>query len=634
MDNQILFPLLNQIESPHQLRALKENQLAQLAEELRQFLIMTLNQCGGHFGANLGSVELAIAIHYVFNTPTDQLVWDVGHQAYPHKILTGRRDLLHTIRQLNGLAPFTARQESPYDTFTCGHSSTSISAALGMAIANHLDQNHRKAIAIIGDGGMTAGLAFEGLNHAGSLANIDLLVILNDNDMSISPNVGGLNNYLSRMLSGRLYTTLREKGKKVLAKMPPVWELAKKAETHFKGMIAPGTLFEELGFNYIGPIDGHDITTLVDTLKNMRELSGPQFLHVRTVKGKGYLPAEQEQVKYHAVSPGFYDLDQSPVTTTPKKTKMTYSQVFGEWLCDMAQQDENLIAITPAMCEGSGMVDFAKQFPDRYFDVGIAEQHSVTLAGGLATAQKKPVVAIYSSFLQRAYDQVIHDVCLENLDVTFAIDRAGIVGGDGATHQGAFDLSFLRCIPNMIILAPADENECRQMLYTAYQYPGPAAVRYPRGTGPGVAVEKAMTALPIGKAEIKRQGEQVAILAFGAMVGLAKEAAIQLDATLINMRYVKPLDEALIIQLAQNHQLIVTLEENSLIGGGGSAVNDFLLQNNLNCSVLNLGLPDQFIEHGTQSELLSELELNVPKIITAIQKKLAHLSISKSMELL
>lgn len=620
------FPLLAQINSPADLRRLDEPQLTQVAAELRRFIILALNECGGHFAGNIGAIELTIALHYVFNTPDDRLIWDVGHQAYPHKVLTGRRDQLTTIRQPNGLAPFLKREESPYDFFGAGHSSTSIGAALGMAIANHLSGNPRKAVAIIGDGGITAGMAFEALNHAGSLENVDLLVVLNDNDMSISPNVGGLNNYLSRMLTSRLYIALREGSKKVLAKMPPVRELAKLTETHVKGMIAPGTLFEELGFNYVGPVDGHDIHTLVKTLENMKQLHGPQFLHVRTVKGKGYPPAEADPVGYHAVKPGFYTADQNPsASSAAKPNKPTYSEVFGDWLCDMAAIDDKLIAITPAMCEGSGMVRFANTFPERYFDVAIAEQHSVTVAAGMACEGKKPVVAIYSTFLQRAYDQLIHDVALQNLDVTFAIDRAGLVGGDGPTHAGSFDLSYLRCIPNMIILAPADENECRQMLYTAYQYPGPAAVRYPRGQGPGVAIQTEMSLLPFGKAEVKRQGKQVAILNFGALLSTAFEAGEKLDATVVNMRFVKPLDESLIIELAKQHDLLVTVEENTVLGGAGSAVNELLARENILCPILNLGLPDKNIEHGIHSKMLAECGLDAAGILNSIKRRLAEL---------
>lgn len=616
--NNTRFPLLSQINNPADLRQLPEDQLPAVAKELREFIIETLDQCGGHFAANLGAVELTIALHYIFNTPEDRLVWDVGHQAYPHKVLTGRRELLHTIRQDNGLAPFPARDESPYDAFTTGHSSTSISAALGMAIANQLAGDPRRAVAIIGDGGMTAGEAFEALNHAGSL-DTNLLVVLNDNDMSISPNVGGLNNYLSRMLSSHLYSTIREGSKKVLNKMPPVKELIKRTEIHMKGMIAPGTIFEELGFNYIGPIDGHDLNTLIATLKNMHSLHGPQFLHVRTIKGKGYTHAEQEPVKYHAVKSGFYTADCMDEKPLKKPNKLTYSNIFGEWLCDMAAQDLNLIGITPAMCEGSDLIRFAKEFPERYFDVGIAEQHSVTLAAGMACEGKKPVVAIYSSFLQRAYDQLIHDVCLPNLDVTFAIDRAGIVGGDGATHQGAFDLSFLRCIPNIIVMAASDENECRQMLYTAYHFNGPAAVRYPRGTGPGVIIAKNMQLIPIGTAEIRRQGTKLAILAFGAMLQAALKAGAELNATVVNMRFVKPLDEKLIKKVAEENDLLVTLEENVILGGAGSAVNEVLIKENLKCDILNLGLPDKFLPHGTPEKLLTACGLDATGIIKAIQ---------------
>lgn len=629
------FPLLFTINTPADLRQLSEDQLPELAKELREFIIDALNQCGGHFAANIGTLELAIALHYVYNTPEDKVIWDVGHQAYPHKVLTGRRDYLTTIRQPDGLAPFLDRNESPYDAFSVGHSSTSISAALGIAIANQTETNPPKAVAIIGDGGMTAGMAFEALNHAGS-RHTNLLVILNDNDMSISPNVGGLNNYLARILSSRVYSTFREGSKKVLAKMPPVLELAKRTETHMKGMLAPGTLFEELGFNYIGPIDGHDLPLLIKTLKNMHELSGPQFLHVRTVKGKGYAPAEKDPVKYHAVKPGFLDEDKATenkieneinleINSQPKKlSKPTYSEIFGEWLCDMAAQDSKLIAITPAMCAGSGMVQFAKDFPERYHDVAIAEQHSVTLAAGMACAGKKPIVAIYSTFLQRAYDQLIHDVCLPNLDVTFAIDRAGIVGGDGPTHHGDFDLSYLRCIPNIIVMAPADENECRQMLYTAYEFPGPAAVRYPRGTGPGVAVQKNLQLLPIGKAEISRQGKNIAILAFGSMLHPAMIAGEQLNATVVNMRFIKPLDTALIKQLVNNHELLVTVEENTILGGAGSAVNEFLSKENLSCEILNLGLPDKFIEHGIPSETLKKYGLDAQGIVKAITQRMTE----------
>lgn len=623
------FPLLFTLNSPADLRRLDASQLAQVVKELREYIIFTLNQCGGHFAANMGAVELTVALHYIYNTPEDRLVWDVGHQAYPHKILTGRRDLLTTIRHTDGLAPFPSRNESEYDTFTTGHSSTSISAALGMAIANKMHGNSRKTVAIIGDGGMTAGLAFEALNHAGTLHDINLLVILNDNNMSISPNVGGLKNYVARMFSSPFYAHLREGSKKVLQKMPTVWELAKRTESHMKGMIAPpGTLFEELGFNYIGPIDGHDLDTVVKTLHNMHELQGPQFLHVRTIKGKGYEPAENDPVKYHAVSPGFLNAEKVSTSTKP-----SYSKIFGDWLCDMATIDNDLIAITPAMCEGSGMVDFAKNFPERFHDVGIAEQHSVTLAAGMACEEKKPVVAIYSTFLQRAYDQLIHDVCLQNLDVTFALDRAGIVGGDGATHQGNFDLSYLRCIPNIIVMAPADENESRQMLFTAYQHKGPAAVRFPRGTGPGIEIQKEFTSMPIGKAQIIRQGKTIAILAFGSMVHAAMAAAEKFDATLVNMRFVKPLDEILLIKIAHESAIIFTVEENTKLGGAGSAINEFYVNRGITCPIVNLGLPDQFIDHGNPNEILARYGLDNEGIIRSLNQNLNNIFISKQEEI-
>jgi 1-deoxy-D-xylulose-5-phosphate synthase len=565
------FPILTTINNPAQLRQLPETDLLALAKELRQFLLEALNKSGGHLGAGLGTIELTIALHYIFNTPEDRLVWDVGHQAYPHKILTGRRDRITTIRQKGGLAPFPCRDESPYDTFTVGHSSTSISAALGMAIAAKVSQHPRKVTAIIGDGAMTAGMAFEALNHAGDIG-ANLLVILNDNDMSISHNVGGLSNYLARVLSGKLYSTMRANSKKVLSSLPSVWELARRAEEHVKGMIIPGTLFEELGFNYIGPIDGHDLPTLIKTLHNLHELDGPQFLHVVTKKGKGYEKAEADPIGYHAVTPGFLErdlaeskLNQSQTNTVgimaPADTHQaypqaieapTYSQVFGDWLCDMAALDSQLIAITPAMREGSGLVEFSNRYPDRYIDVGIAEQHCVTLAAGLACEGLKPVVAIYSTFLQRAYDQFIHDVALQNLPVLFAVDRAGLVGGDGATHNGSFDISYTRCIPHLIIMAPTNENECRQMLFTGYQYPGPAIVRYPRGTGPGAPIEKELNALPLGKAIVKRNGTEIAILAFGSMLTPSLEAGKILNATVVNMRFIKPLDQELLIRLAQH----------------------------------------------------------------------------------
>lgn len=617
MSNTSKYPLLFKINGPEDLRQLATSQLPELANELRDYLIHSLDQCGGHFGANLGTVELAIALHYVYETPNDQLVWDVGHQAYPHKVLTRRRDQLTTIKQPEGLAPFPKRLESEFDHFGTGHSSTSISAALGFAIANQLNDTPNRAVAIIGDGGLTGGMAFEALNHAGAL-DPNLLVVLNDNDMSISENVGALTHYFARILSGKMYSTLREGGKKVLSKMPPISRLAKKTETHLKGMIIPGTIFEELGFHYLGPIDGHDIVSLVKTLETVKQLEGAKLLHVITTKGKGYQPAEAEQIKYHAVSPGFH----SQPNEQKKKSTPPYSQVFGEWLCDMAAQDPNLIGITPAMCEGSGLQQFAKDYPERYFDVGIAEQHSVTFAAGLACEGKKPIVAIYSTFLQRAYDQLIHDVALQNLDVTFALDRSGLVGADGPTHAGTFDLSYLRCIPNMIVMAPADENECRQMLTTAYRYPGPAAVRYPRGTGPGKTVDKNLKALPIGKGIYCRIGKEIVILAFGSMVTPSITAGETLNATVINMRFIKPLDEALIFELAHNHKLVVTVEENAVLGGAGSAVNEFIVNNDIFVSVMNLGLPDDFIEHGIHQQMLANCGLDATGIVNSIQKRL------------
>jgi 1-deoxy-D-xylulose-5-phosphate synthase len=617
MNHPNSYPLLQTIDNPTELRALPEDQLPRLAEELRGFLLHSVSQSGGHLAAGLGTVELTIALHYVFNTPEDKLVWDVGHQAYPHKILTGRRDRMPTIRKKDGLSAFPNRDESPYDCFGVGHSSTSISAALGMAIAAALDQRDMHAVAIIGDGGLTGGMAFEALNHAGSL-DANLLVILNDNEMSISPNVGALNNYLAKILSGRFYSTVRQGGKELLKRrMPSVWELARRAEEHVKGMVAPGTLFEELGFNYIGPIDGHDLDTLVTTLRNLRKTSGPRFLHVVTKKGKGYLPAELDPVAYHGVSSFDPSKDQLPKS---KPGAPTYTEVFGQWLCDMAERDRRLLGVTPAMREGSGLVEFAQRFPDRYFDVGIAEQHAVTLAAGQACEGYKPVVAIYSTFLQRGYDQLIHDVVLQNLPVLFAIDRAGLVGPDGPTHAGSFDLSFMRCLPNMVIMAPADENECRQMLYTGFRHPGPAAVRYPRGKGPGVPVCGEMAALPIGKGEIRREGPGIAILAFGTMVAPAAEAGGKLGATVVNMRFVKPLDEELILKLAQTHELLVTVEENAVAGGAGSGVTEILNSHGYRLPVLNLGLPDEFLEQGSREELLEQCGLDAEGIFRAIER--------------
>ncbi len=614
-------PLLEQIENPEDLRNLSELELPQLANELREFLVETLSRTGGHFASNLGVVELTIALHYIFNTPEDRLIWDVGHQSYPHKILTGRRDKMSNLRQYNGIAGFPKRSESIYDSFGVGHSSTSISAALGMAIANRHLKSDRKSIAIIGDGAMTAGMAFEALNHAGDIEDINLLVILNDNDMSISPNVGGLSNYLVKILSSQFYASVREGSKQILKRMPTMRELAKRTEEHMKGMIIPGTLFEELGFNYIGPIDGHDLPNLLSTLNNMKFLEGPQFLHIITQKGKGFPSAENNPCTYHGVTA----FDPKTGKMVAKKTVIpTYTQVFSSWLCDMATQDENLIGITPAMCEGSGLVDFSKLFPDRYIDVGIAEQHSVTLAAGLACEGLKPVVAIYSSFLQRAYDQLIHDVALQNLSVLFAIDRGGLVGADGPTHSGCFDLSYLRCIPNMLVMTPADENECRQMLSTGFKYDGPSAVRYPRGCGTGVAIDPKLTTLTIGKAKLIREGSKIAILVFGTLLTVALKVAQQLDATVVNMRFVKPLDIDMILQMATQHELLVTIEENVVMGGAGSAVNESLYAHKSSISVLNLGLPDNFINHGDTAMLLTQCGLDVDGIINSITNHLGN----------
>ncbi|GAC1455536.1 MAG: 1-deoxy-D-xylulose-5-phosphate synthase [Steroidobacteraceae bacterium] len=611
------YPLLRTIESPADLRKLAPAQLPALARELREFLIQSVSTRGGHFAAGLGTVELTIALHYVFDTPRDRLVWDVGHQAYPHKVLTGRRDRLHTIKQDGGLAPFPARTASEYDTFGVGHSSTSISAALGMAVAAARSGDDRRVVAIIGDGALTAGMAFEALNHAGSLP-ADLLVILNDNDMSISENVGALSNHFARALSGRVYTHLREGGKKVLKQMPTAWELARRSEEHLKGMVLPGTLFEEMGFNYIGPMDGHDVKALVSTLRNVRKLRGPQFLHVVTRKGKGYAPAEADPIKWHG--PGPFD----PASGTIFKEKSTgpsYSQIFGQWLCDMAELEPRLIGITPAMREGSGLVEFSRRFADRYFDVAIAEQHAVTFAAGLAAEGLRPVVAIYSTFLQRAYDQLIHDVALQNLPVVFAVDRAGLVGSDGATHQGSYDLSYLRCIPNTVIMAPADENECRQMLYTATTLSAPAIVRYPRGTGPGVPVVAQMAALPLGKGQLRREGKSgLALLAFGALVASAQDIADKLDATLVNMRFVKPLDEDLVLSLAGRHRAIVTIEENSTQGGAGSAIGELLAAEGVQVPLLQLGIPDRFIEHGSREGCLAAAGLDREGLAASIER--------------
>ena len=612
------YPLLATIDSPAVLRALPQSELPAVSAELRDFLVHTVSQRGGHFAAGLGTVELTVALHYVFNTPHDRLVWDVGHQAYPHKVLTGRREALETIKHKGGLAPFPARQESIYDTFGVGHSSTSISAALGMAIANRLEGGDRRVTAIIGDGAMSAGLAWEALNHAGSL-DVDLLVILNDNDMSISENVGALSNYLARLLSGKMYEHLRENSKKVLRRMPAAaWELARRSEVHAKGMVLPGTLFEEMGFNYIGPVDGHDVSALVATLHNMRDLKGPQLLHVVTQKGKGYAPAEADPIKWHG--PGPFDAARGQLRKEASSGP-SYSQVFGQWLCDMAERDRRIVGITPAMREGSGLVEFERRFPERYFDVAIAEQHAVTLAAGLACEGMRPVVAIYSTFLQRGYDQLIHDVALQGLPVVFAIDRGGLVGSDGATHQGAFDLSFLRCIPHLVIMAPADENECRQMLYTAATLDQPAAVRYPRGQGPGVPVETDMTALPVGQAQLRRQGRSgLALLAFGAMVAPAEALAAELDATVVNMRFVKPLDSACVLDIAGRHKAIVTIEDNAVAGGAGDAVLQCLQEHSVTIPSLALGIPDRFIEHGSRQENLADAGLDLASLRTAVHR--------------
>lgn len=621
-------PLLDRIDIPAQLRELPSDQLTQFARELRAFLLWSVGQTGGHFGAGLGVLELTIALHYTFNTPEDRLVWDVGHQAYPHKILTGRRQRMDTIRRKDGLAGFPKRAESEYDTFGVGHSSTSISAALGMAVAARQQGTGRKSIAVIGDGAMTAGMAFEALNHAGHL-KADMLVILNDNDMSISHNVGGLSNYFARLLSSRTYNQVRDGSKKVLQGAPHLMALAKKTEEHFKGMIAPGTLFEELGFNYIGPIDGHDLPLLVETLENLRELEGPQFLHVVTTKGKGFAPAEADPVGYHAINKIDPVPASKPLPVKPAPAKQKYANVFGQWLCDAAEQDERVNGITPAMCEGSDLLAFSRRFPERYFDVAIAEQHAVTLAAGMACDGAKPVVAIYSTFLQRAYDQLIHDVAIQNLDVLFAIDRAGLVGEDGPTHAGAFDISYLRCIPNMIVMTPSDENETRQLLQTGMLFEGPAAVRYPRGTGPGAEIQQQLTPFTIGKGRKVRPGSRIAILSFGTLLSPALEAADKLDATVADMRFVKPLDEALILELAEQHDLLVTLEENAIAGGAGSAVVEFLNRQEVSMPVLQLGLPDTFIDHGKHGELLQECGLDAAGIFADISARMERLQNKK-----
>jgi len=617
MNKSTRYPLLQRIDFPADLRAMEESLLDELVGELREYLIEIISEVGGHLAAGLGTVELAVALHYIFDTPNDRLVWDIGHQAYPHKILTGRKTSLPTIRQEGGLSGFLQRSESEYDTFGAGHAGTSISAALGMAAAAQLDATDRQVVAIIGDGALTAGEPMEALNNAGAL-DTNLLVILNDNEMSISRNVGALSNYLARILSGRTYTTVRKGSKIVLGTMPPVQALARRWEEHLKGMVMPSTLFEELGFYYVGPIDGHDIRTLSATLQNLKSMKGARFLHIVTQKGKGYEPAEGQPTVFHGVSP----FNRSTGKLEKKLVNRTFTNVFGDWLCDTAKTDSKLVAITPAMREGSGLVRFSKEFPDRYFDVGIAEQHALTFAAGLACESFKPVVAIYSTFLQRAYDQLIHDISIQNLDVTIAIDRAGIVGADGQTHQGAFDLSYLRCIPNIVIMAPADEPESRDMLHTAYCFPGPAAVRYPRGAGPGHPERQKMTILPIGVAELVREGRQIAILAFGTMLHPSLKAGNDLEATVVNMRFVKPLDRELIIELSKSHKLLVTVEENVVMGGAGSGVNELLQSENITMATLNLGLPDRHIEHGSSTETLAACGLDASGIRHAIRKRI------------
>ena len=609
-------PLLDTIDSPADLRQLDEHELVGLAEELRRFLIEVTSTTGGHLAPGLGTVELTIALHYVFDTPDDRLVWDIGHQAYPHKILTGRRRQMSTIRKAGGLSGFLKRTESEYDTFGAGHSSTSISAALGMAVAAQLDDVPRQVTAIIGDGALTAGQAMEALYNAGDM-DANLLVILNDNEMSISRNVGAMSNYLARILSGRAYTTVREGSKTVLGTAPPVQAFARRWEEHLKGMVMPSTLFEELGFNYIGPINGHDMPTLISTLRNMKAMEGPRFLHIATQKGKGFKPAEGEPVAFHGIGP----FDPSTGKVEKKSSKRTYTQVFGDWLCDMAGADKRLVGITPAMREGSGLTRFAENYPKRYFDVGIAEQHALTFAAGTACEGLKPVVAIYSTFLQRAYDQLIHDISVQGLDVTFAIDRAGIVGADGPTHQGTFDLSFLRCVPGLTVFAPADEAECRNMLYTAFLHPGPTAVRYPRGSGPGVTENQQMTQVPIGKAQLRREGREVALLAFGSTLAPALEAGEDLDATVVNMRSVKPLDTEMIKQLADTHELLVTVEENSIRGGAGAGVAETLAQYERASALLMLGLPDQHIEQGDPAEVLAQCGLDATGIVRSVRHR-------------
>ncbi|MZR63491.1 1-deoxy-D-xylulose-5-phosphate synthase [Alcanivorax sp. DP30] len=621
-------PLLDTLTSPAELRRLPASQLERVVDELREYLLYAVGQSGGHFGAGLGVVELTVALHYLYNTPDDRLVWDVGHQCYPHKILTGRQEALTSIRQQHGLSGFPKRSESEYDTFGVGHSSTSISAALGMALGAEMAGSERRAVAIIGDGAMTAGQAFEAMSHAAHTRS-NLLVILNDNNMSISHNVGGLSNYFARIWASKSYIALREGGKKVLSTMPAAWDFIRRTEESMKNMVSPDMLFEAIGFNYIGPIDGHNIDELVRTLGNMRSLEGPQLLHVYTTKGKGFAPAEADPVGYHAIN----KIEPKVQVAAPAKPAAPkYQDVFGQWLCDMAAEDPRLVAITPAMCEGSGMVPFSEQYPARFHDVAICEQHAVTLAGGLACEAQKPVVAIYSTFLQRGYDQLIHDVALQDLDVTFALDRAGLVGEDGATHGGVFDLAYLRTVPNMIVAAPSDENECRQLLTSAYQHSGPAAVRYPRGTGPGVEIRQPLEPLPVGKSRLLQEGTQVAILAFGALTGAALEAGKSLNATVIDMRWVKPLDRDAIIRAAGSHNLIVTVEDHQLMGGAGSAVNELLNEEGVVMDVMNLALPDHFIHHGKRDTLLAEAGLDATSIEQRIRQRLSRQPLPKAQE--
>ena len=620
-------PLLQAIDSPADLRRLERGALKRVADELRRFVLESVSRTGGHLSSNLGTVELTIALHYVFNTPFDRLVWDVGHQSYPHKILTGRRDQMNKLRQHQGISGFPRRSESEYDTFGTAHSSTSISAALGMAVASRnlgdgRGPGRRRHVAIIGDGAMSAGMAFEAMNNAGVTQDIDLLVILNDNDMSISPAVGAMNRYLARVLSARPLMKARDVARHVLSVMPPFYELAKRLEEHAKGMVVPATMFEEFGFTYFGPIDGHDLESLVPTLQNLRKMSGPVFLHVITRKGRGYKLAEADPILYHG--PGKFDPNEG-IKASSAPAKPTYTKVFSDWICDMGALEPRLVAVTPAMREGSGLVEFEQRFPDRYFDVGIAEQHAVTFAAGLACEGMKPVVAIYSTFLQRGYDQLIHDVALQNLPVVFALDRSGLVGADGATHAGAYDFAYLRCIPNLVVMAPADENECRQMLFTATQCSGPAAVRYPRGSGPGVEIRKDLTRLPIGKAEVRREGKRIALLAFGSMVAPALAAGEALDATVVNMRFVKPIDVALIAELARSHEAFVTVEEHAVMGGAGSACAEAIATAGLSRPMLMLGLPDRFIDHGDHLLLLTLEGLDAPGIEASVRARFGDL---------